>query len=52
MFVWPDGNHFEGKACFVKGDEYIQYDIAADRADPGYPQRSLGEIGRDYLKKV
>jgi len=27
-----------GKACFFKGGEFIQYDIQADRADQGFPQ--------------
>jgi hemopexin len=30
--VWPNG-----KAYFFKGDQYIRYDIATDRTDPGYP---------------
>jgi hypothetical protein len=30
--VWPNG-----KAYFFKGNQYIRYDVAADRADPGYP---------------
>jgi peptidyl-Lys metalloendopeptidase len=28
---------FAGKAYFFKGDKYIRYDWASDRADPGYP---------------
>lgn len=28
---------FAGKAYFFKGDRYIRYDWASDRADPGYP---------------
>jgi len=35
VFVRPDGQ----KAYFFRGDYYIRYDIAADRADPGYPLR-------------
>lgn len=30
--VWPNG-----KAYFFKGNQYIRYDVAADRTDPGYP---------------
>jgi hypothetical protein len=28
----------EGKAYIVKGDRYVRYDLADDRADPGFPQ--------------
>jgi hypothetical protein len=30
--VWNNG-----KAYFFKGDQYIRYDVASDRTDPGYP---------------
>lgn len=33
--VYPE----TGKAYFFSGHEYLRYDIAADRADDGYPQR-------------
>jgi len=41
--IWTDGvdavvNWGDGKAYFFKGDQYIRYDIQADRADPGYPK--------------
>jgi hypothetical protein len=29
---------FAGKAYFFKGDQYIRYDWASDRTDPGYPK--------------
>lgn len=32
--VWPNG-----KAYLFSGDEYVRYDIASDRQDPGYPAR-------------
>lgn len=35
VFVTPDGQ----KAYFFRGDYYIRYDVALDRADPGYPLR-------------
>jgi hypothetical protein len=34
-FVTPNGQ----KAYFFRGDYYIRYDVALDRADPGYPLR-------------
>ena len=33
VFVTPNGQ----KAYFFRGDYYIRYDVALDRADPGYP---------------
>ncbi|MFF3190994.1 hemopexin repeat-containing protein [Streptomyces misionensis] len=30
--VWPNG-----KAYFFRDREYMRYDIAADKVDPGYP---------------
>ncbi len=42
--IWTDGidaavNMGNGKLCFFKKGQYLRYDIAADRADPGYPKR-------------
>src|SRR5689334_16052762 len=31
-----------GKAYFFRGAEYIRYDIASDRADPGFPKPIAG----------
>jgi hypothetical protein len=33
---------FKGKCYFFKGDSFIRYDWAADRADPGYPKKIAG----------
>jgi hypothetical protein len=40
---WSEGieaavNWRNGKAYFFKGDQYIRYDVKADKADPGYPK--------------
>lgn len=35
VVVWPNG-----KAYFFQGDQYTRYDIQADRADAGYPQKT------------
>ncbi|MBP7509663.1 MAG: hypothetical protein KA807_17755, partial [Prolixibacteraceae bacterium] len=32
-------NWGNGKAYFFKGNEYIRFDISADKADPGYPKK-------------
>jgi hypothetical protein len=42
--IWTDGidaavNMGNGKLCFFKNGQYLRYDIAADRADQGYPKR-------------
>lgn len=33
------GGSFVGKCYFFKGDLYVRYDWATDRADPGYPKK-------------
>jgi len=35
-------NWGNGKVYFFKGRNYVRYDIAADRVDPGYPLRIAG----------
>jgi hypothetical protein len=35
--VWPNS-----KAYFFRGAQYIRYDIAKDKADPGYPRAIAG----------
>ncbi len=35
-------NWGNGKAYFLKGDQYLSYDITADRTDDGYPQPVAG----------
>jgi hypothetical protein len=35
-------NWGDGKAYFFKRGQYVRYDIAADRADPGYPTAIAG----------
>jgi len=42
--IWTDGiddviNWGNGKLYFFRGDQYIRYDIADDRADGGYPKK-------------
>ena len=34
------------KAYFFRGSEYIRYDIATDRADPGYPALRAEVVAR------
>jgi matrix metalloproteinase-14 (membrane-inserted) len=41
--IWTDGIDDavmwnNNKVFFFKGNQFIRYDIAADRADPGYPK--------------
>ncbi|MFI1392670.1 hemopexin repeat-containing protein [Streptomyces griseoaurantiacus] len=36
-------NWGNGKVYFFKGPGYLRYDIAGDRADPGYPQPIAGQ---------
>ena len=35
--VWPNG-----KVYFFKGPQYAQYDVGANRVDPGYPKPIQG----------
>ena len=36
---------WQGKVFFFRGGEYVRYDMAADRADPGYPKPLRGVWG-------
>jgi hypothetical protein len=35
-------NGFAGKLYFFKGDQYVRYDWASDKTDPGYPKSIAG----------
>lgn len=37
MALWTNG-----KAYFFKGNQYIRYDVASDKVDPGYPKAISG----------
>lgn len=37
MALWTNG-----KAYFFKGNQYIRYDVASDKVDPGYPKTISG----------
>lgn len=39
---------FAGKVYFFKGDQYVRYDWATDRTDPGYPK----SIAANWLPQV
>lgn len=39
---------YAGKAYFFEGNEYMRYDWAADRIDPGYPKPIAAEWGMPY----
>jgi hypothetical protein len=41
-FVWPKLIDGRQKAFFFHTTLYFRYDVAADRADPGYPQPISG----------
>lgn len=52
--VWTDGidaavNWGNGKAYFFKGNQYIRYDIKADRADSGYPKPINAQTWRGMI---
>src|SRR6185437_15783948 len=45
--VWPNG-----KAYFLRGNEYVRYDIKADRPDSGYPLPIAGNWKGLSLSRV
>jgi hypothetical protein len=44
--VLNGGGPYSGKVYFFKGDQYVRYDWAADKADPGYPKLISGNWDR------
>jgi hypothetical protein len=40
--AWPAGTPYAGKIYFLRGDEYIRFDIEKGCADKNYPQKING----------